>query len=443
MLPGEPPYRRGIHASGYAGRPWTIRQLAGQGTPQQTNQRIRYLLDKGATGVNLLFDVPTIASYDSDEPEAAGMVGIVGAAVDTVDDMSAIFEGIPLDEVSVSVVSHYPTNTAILMGMFLVAAERQGVSWDKLKGSCQNDAIMECVVASIMDRIPPAACFELQYQNIAFLTKHVPRWHPATFNGYNLREFGADIVLESAVALLNAHETVQKVPEALERVSFFWCIGNDFFREIARLRAVREIWFRLTGSKLRCHCQTSGISLTKAEPMNNIVRASYQAMAAVLGGCQSLHVDSYDEAYSVPSEQSSLVSLRTQQILQTETGIMNEPDPLGGSQYVEEMTDLMKDLIGYAMEGIQLQGGLVSVVESGWLRDKCLKGQREESPRITADTAPCYFPDKTGPILKPVNRMNNASIALGPSTMLGCIAAAREGATVGQLRRAILNKYGR
>lgn len=424
----------------YRGRPWTIRQLSGAGSPEQVNQRIRFLLDNGATGVNVLFDVPTIQMYDSDEPESAGMVGVVGVPIDTVDDMEATFKDIPIDQISVSIVSHYPSNTAILMAMYLVMAERRGIPWAKLKGSVQNDFIMEEVIRNGLDFIPPQACFDLQCGNVAFLAENCPQWNAATFNGYNVREFGADIILESAVALLNAQETLLRAPNG--KVSFFWCVGSDFFREIARLRAVRELWHEMSGQKLRCHVQTSGISLTRDEPLNNIVRAGYQALAAVLGGCQSLHVDSYDEAYSTPSEASSLVSLRTQQIIQVETGVMDEPDPLGGSEYIESLTDSMKAAILSSYRQIMDMGGPVAVVESGWLRSECIKGQRHQPPQVKAHGGHIDL-QPLRPIRKTVKRISNASIGLGDDVMSGCIGAAREGATVGQLRRAIMSRYGR
>lgn len=441
-MPGKPPYRRGIYADMYQGRPWTIRQLSGAGTPDQVNSRIKFLLNNGATGVNLLFDVPTIQMYDSGEPESAGMVGVVGVPIDTVEDMEATFKDIPVDEISVSLVTHYPSNTAILMAMYLVMAERRGILWAKLKGSVQNDFIMEEVVRNAVDFISPRKCFELQCQNIEYLTKYVPQFNAATFNGYNLREFGADIVLESAVALLNGYETLQAVPKA--KVSFFWCVGNQFFDEIARLRAVREVWYNMTGQKLRCHVQTSGISLTKEEYLNNITRSAYHAMAAVLGGCQSLHVDSYDEAYSVPSEASSLVSLRTQQILQIETGIMDEPDPLGGSYYIEKLTDTMVEDI---RNTICAMGSIVGAVESGWLRAECIRNQSAQLPQVKFSSS--YLPTVSSiHIDKPercigISNVSSTNIALGPDIMLGCIEAIRKGATVGQLRRAILSRYGR
>ena len=415
--PGLPPFRRGIHSKG--GRPWTIRQLAGLGTPADTNRRIRLLLDEGATGVSVLFDVPTIAMRDPTDPDSAGMVGVVGASVRDAADMEAVFSGVPLDRTSVSVVSHYPTNTAAIMALFLVAAERQGVQWVDLTGSCQNDFIMEQVVASMSptDRIPPAASFDLQTQNVQWLIEHVPRWHPATFNGYNLREFGADLYLETAVALANAEATVEAVPGSIDRISFFFCAGPDFFGEVCRLRAAREAWYRLTGGRLRCHVQTSGLSLRRDDPLVNIARSSIQALSAVLGGCQSLHVDAYDEAISIPTEESALVALRTQQVLRDEIGIgtMAEVDPLGGSPFIEEMTDQILHQITLMMDLIRTQGGLVAAVESGWLEDQC--GQ----PRATRSVSgPSSF----------------------DSVMIDrCMEAARRGASISGLFRLIHRQW--
>lgn len=443
IIPGQAPFRAGIHPDMYRGRPWTVRQLAGGGTPEQVNARIRFLLSSGATGISVLFDVPTIQMYDSDEPESIGMVGVVGAPVDTVDDMDAVFRGIALDEVSVSLVTHYPSNTAALMGMYLALAERRGIPWAALRGSVQNDMVMEEVVRSAPEFIPPAACFQVQLDNIAFLLEHCPKWNVATFNGYNLREFGADIILESAVALVNAYETQLHLPAARDRLAFFWCIGSSFFDEIARLRAVREVWWNLTKGKLRCHCQTSGISLSRFEPLNNIVRAGYQAMAAVLGGCQSLHVDGFDEAYSTPSAQAALLGLRTQQILQVETGIMDTPDPLGGAPYIEAQTDMMVAAIQKKFDLVRMMhGGIVGAVESGWLRQQCLEGQTTPVPTVpvmpdTMDIEPLL------PVGKAVVRSPHQPIPWDGNLISTCIAAAREGASLGEMRRACLKGYGR
>jgi methylmalonyl-CoA mutase, N-terminal domain len=425
----------------YAGRPWTIRQLSGAGSPEDVNRRVRFLLDEGATGISVLFDVPTIQMYDSDEPESAGMVGVVGAPIDTVDDMAALFKDIALDKVSVSLVTHYPSNTAILMGMYLALAERRGIPWASLRGSVQNDFIMEEVVRAGPAFIPPRACFRLQCENMAYLVENCPKWNVATFNGYNLREYGATLELESAVALANAYESYQRFPPALERMAFFWCVRSDFFMEVARLRAVREIWYELTGAKLRCHCQTSGISLQRAEPLNNIARASFQALAAIFGGCQSLHVDAWDEAYAAPTPESSLVALRTQQILQVETGVMRAPDPLGGAPYVEAITEEVKRGIRQELDWIANQGGIEAVVETGALARECERGQRFDTLAPVGDGAEVDIQPLKALVRRPCARqtdpIRDVSFGLG-----GCVAWSRQGYSIGQMRRALLAHYG-
>jgi len=395
-FPGKHPYTRGIHSNMYRGRKFTIRQLAGFAGPEDTNERIKFLLDNGATGVNIVFDIPTIQEYDSDSPVARGQVGMGGVAVDSVNDMELLFKDVPIDKMSVSLVTHYPTNTAILFAMYLVMAERRGVPWEKLRGSVQNDMVMEEVVRGGLEFIPPRECFRTQCDNISFIRTHVPKWNCITLNGYNLREAGASAVTETSVAMANAIETLKElagrghsVERIAERISFFWDAANDFFVEIARLRAARRLWYRIMKYRfaadndkamlMRCHVQTSGLSLTSEEPMNNIVRAAYQALAAVLGGTQSLHVSSYDEAYSVPTEAASLVSLRTQQIIQEETAISAVVDPLGGSFYVESLTDELEKKILDEIDEIEKMGGIVEAINRGWLHKRITEYAHHEN----------------------------------------------------------------
>jgi len=395
-FPGKHPYTRGIHSNMYRGRKFTIRQLVGFAGPEDTNERIKFLLDNGATGVNIVFDIPTIQEYDSDSPAARGQVGMGGVAVDSVNDMELLFKDVPIDKMSVSLVTHYPTNTAILFAMYLVMAERRGVPWEKLRGSVQNDMVMEEVVRGGLEFIPPRECFRTQCDNISFIRTHVPKWNCITLNGYNLREAGASAVTETSVAMANAIETLKELVERghsvewiAERISFFWDAANDFFVEIARLRAARRLWYRIMKYRfaadndkamlMRCHVQTSGLSLTSEEPMNNIVRAAYQALAAVLGGTQSLHVSSYDEAYSVPSEAASLVSLRTQQIIQEETAISAVVDPLGGSFYVESLTDELEKKILDEIDEIEKMGGIVEAINRGWLHKRITEYAHHEN----------------------------------------------------------------
>jgi methylmalonyl-CoA mutase N-terminal domain/subunit len=385
--PGAEPYTRGIHANMYRGREFTMRQLTGFGAPEDTNERIKFMLGQGATGINIIFDLPTIQMYDSDDPISKGQVGWCGVSVDSVDSVDLLFKDIELDKVTSSLVTHYPSNTAILFPMYLVLAERRGIPWDKITGSVQNDITMEDVVRSGSEYIPPRACFKIQCDNIEFIRQNVPRWNFVTYNGYNLREFGTSGVTEMAVAVANAIETLEEmvrrghdVDWVGERLAFFWSPAMDFFEEIARIRAVRRLWYKIMKYKfeaksprsmwMRCHVQTSGISLSYDEPLNNVVRAAYEALAAVLGGSQSLHVDSYDEAYSVPTEQAALLSLRTQQIIQNETGVVDVVDPLGGSFYVEALTNEMEKRILDEITEIEEQGGYVAAIEKGWLHRK-------------------------------------------------------------------------
>jgi methylmalonyl-CoA mutase N-terminal domain/subunit len=395
-FPGKHPYTRGIHSNMYRGRKFTIRQLAGFAGPEDTNERIKFLLDNGATGVNIVFDIPTIQEYDSDSPIARGQVGMGGVAVDSVNDMESIFKDVPIDKMSVSLVTHYPTNTAILFAMYLVMAERRGVPWEKLRGSVQNDMVMEEVVRGGLEFIPPKECFRTQCDNISFIRTHVPKWNCITLNGYNLREAGASAVTETSVAMANAIETLKELVERghsvewiAERISFFWDVANDFFVEIARLRAARRLWYRIMKYRfaadndkamlMRCHVQTSGLSLASEEPMNNVVRAAYHALAAVLGGTQSLHVSSYDEAYSVPTETASLVSLRTQQIIQEETAVSAVVDPLGGSFYVESLTDELEKKILDEVDEIEKMGGIVEAINRGWLHKRIAEYAHHEN----------------------------------------------------------------
>jgi methylmalonyl-CoA mutase N-terminal domain/subunit len=384
---GQEPFTRGIHANMYRGREFTMRQLTGFGGPEETNQRIKFMLAHGATGINVLFDLPTIQMYDSDDPFSKGQVGMSGVAVDSVDDMELIFEGIPLEKVSVSLVTHYPSNTAILFPMYLALAERRGIPWNKLQGSVQNDITLEEVVRSGPEYIPPRDCFRIQCDNIEFIRQNVPLWNFITYNGYNLREFGTSGVTEMAVALANAIETIEEMLRRghgadwiAERIAFFWSPGSDFFEEVARLRAVRRLWYKIMKHRfraknprsmwMRCHVQTSGVSLRREEPLNNIIRAAFHALASVFGGVQSLHVDSFDEAYSVPTEEAALLSLRTQQIIQAETGVTEVVDPLGGSFYVEALTNDIELRILDEVDEIERMGGYVTAIEKGWLHKK-------------------------------------------------------------------------
>ena len=384
---GQEPFTRGIHANMYRGKEFTMRQLTGYGGSEETNQRIKFMIAHGATGINALFDLPTIQMYDSDDPLSKGQVGMSGVAIDSVEDMELLFKDIPLDKVTISLVTHYPSNTAILFPMYLAMAERRGIPFDKLRGSVQNDITLEEVVRSGPEYIPPKDCFRIQCDNIEFIRQNVPLWNFVTYNGYNLREFGTSGVTEMAVALANAIGTVEEmlsrghdVDWIGERLAFFWSPASDFFEEVARIRAVRRLWYKIMKYRfntksprslwMRCHVQTSGVSLMREEPLNNIIRAAYHALAAVLGGVQSLHVDSFDEAYSVPTEEAALLSLRTQQIIQAETGVTEVVDPLGGSFYIEALTNEIETRILDEVDEIEKMGGYVIAIGKGWLHKK-------------------------------------------------------------------------
>lgn len=397
--PGEAPYTRGIHSNMYRGKPFTQRQLVGFGAPEDTNERIKYMLNHGATGINLLFDMPTIQMYDCDDPMSIGSVGSCGVSINYVRDWERLYEGIDIAKESSSIVTHYPSNCACLFPMYLVMAEQRGVSWDQLKGSVQNDMTLEELVRNASEYIPPKDCFRIECDNIEFIRKHVPKWNFITLNGYNFREYGSSSVTEMAVAATHGmailDEMIRRghdVDWVAERLAFFWSVGMDFFEEVARLRAMRRLWYKILKHKykarsarstlMRCHVQTSGISLVREEPYNNAIRSAYEALAAVLGGAQSLHVDSYDEAISVPSEEAALLSLRTQQIIEQETGITAVVDPLGGSYYVEALTNQMEKRILDEITEIENQGGYVEAIANGYIGRKLFGYMYNEQMRI-------------------------------------------------------------
>ncbi|MBM3710465.1 MAG: methylmalonyl-CoA mutase, partial [Actinobacteria bacterium] len=386
-FPGSEPFTRGIHPNMYRGKKFTIRQINGFGGPEDTNQRIKYMLEHGGTGISVIYDLPTTQMYDSDDPLSKGQVGMSGVAIDSADDMEILFKGVPIDKITISLVTHYPSNTAILFPMYLAAAERRGLPIDQLRGSVQNDITLEEVVRSGPEYIPPKDCFRIQCDNIEFIKNNVPYFNFNTLNGYNLHEFGTSGVTEMAVAVSNAIESLNEMIErgyevdwVAERLAFFWSISSDFFEEVARIRAVRRLWYKIMKYRfeakssramwMRCHVQTSGISLVREEPLNNLIRAAIQALSAVFGGVQSLHVDSYDEAYSVPTEEAALLSLRTQQIIQEETAVTEVVDPLGGSFYVEALTSDIENRILDEIDEIEKVGGYVASIEKGWIHNR-------------------------------------------------------------------------
>jgi methylmalonyl-CoA mutase N-terminal domain/subunit len=380
--PGSYPFTRGIHATGYRGRLWTMRQFAGFGSARDTNQRYKYLLEHGQTGLSVAFDFPTLMGYDSDHPRSEGEVGKCGVAISSTADMETLFEGIPLDEVSVSMTINGPA--LILYCFFIAAAERQGVPSEKLRGTIQNDILKE-YMAQHAWIYPIEPALRLIIDGFEWSAKHAPQWNTISISGYHIREAGATAVQELAFTLADGFTYVEKgierglaVDDFAPRLSFFWDIHNDFFEEIAKLRAARRIWAKRMRAKygasdprswmMRFHSQTAGVTLTAQQPMNNIVRVAYQAMAAVLGGTQSLHTNSMDETLALPTEQAVQVALRTQQILAYETGVPNVIDPLGGSYYIESLTDEMERGAEELFEEIDRVGGVPKALESGWLQ---------------------------------------------------------------------------
>jgi len=383
-LPGAYPYTRGLHATGYRGRLWTMRQFAGFGTARETNARYKFLLSQGQTGLSVAFDFPTLMGYDSDHPRSEGEVGKCGVAISSLADMETLFDGIPLDRVSTSMTINGPA--VILFAFYVAAAERQGVSPAALRGTIQNDILKE-YMAQHAWVYPIEPALRLIVDNFAWSAQHVPQWNTVSISGYHIREAGATAAQELAFTLADGFTYVERgiargldVDEFAPRLSFFWDIHNDFFEEIAKLRAARRIWARHMRERygardprswmMRFHSQTAGVTLTAAQPMNNVVRVAYQALAAVLGGTQSLHTNSMDETLALPTEQAVQVALRTQQVLAYETGVPNVIDPLGGSYYVESLTDQLEAEAERLFEQIGDAGGVVHGLETGWFQRK-------------------------------------------------------------------------
>ncbi|HEY7337144.1 MAG TPA: methylmalonyl-CoA mutase family protein [Bryobacteraceae bacterium] len=378
--PGEFPYTRGIHESMYRGRLWTMRQFAGFATAEETNARYRYLLEQGQNGLSVAFDLPTLMGLDSDHPGAFGEVGKCGVAISSLADMETLFQGIPLGDVTVSMTINSPAS--ILWAMYLAVAEQQGVEWARLSGTLQNDILKE-YIAQKEYIYPPQPSMRLVTDSIEFATRHVPRFNPISISGYHIREAGSTAVQELAFTLRDGIEYAQwavdrgmPVDSFAPRLSFFFNAHNDFFEEIAKYRAARKIWALTMRDrfgardarswKLRFHAQTAGCSLTWQQPQNNIVRTAIQALAAVLGGCQSLHTNSLDEAYALPSEHAVTLALRTQQVIAYESGVTQTPDPLGGSYYLEHLTAEMEAAANGLIHRIDEMGGMLAAIESGF-----------------------------------------------------------------------------
>ncbi len=393
--PGRFPFTRGIHSNMYRGRLWTMRQFSGFGTPEDTNRRYKYLLENGQTGLSMAFDMPTLMGVDSDSPLASGEVGKCGVAVDTLRDMEIIFDGIDMGAITTSMTINGPA--AVLLALYVAAAEKQGVPYDCIGGTTQNDMLKE-FIAQKSWIFPPEPSVKIVIDIVEFCTKHLPKWNTISISGYHIREAGATAVQELAFTLADGIEYVRQgirrgldVDEFAPRLSFFFDCHNNFFEEIAKFRAARRMWARIMKEKfgakkersmwLRFHTQTAGCTLTAQQPMNNIVRVTIQALAAVLGGTQSLHTNSMDETYALPTEEAVRVALRTQQILAEESGVADVVDPLGGSYFVEKLTSEMEEKAWQYIEKIENMGGMLAAIEDGYpqkeISDAAYKQQLE------------------------------------------------------------------
>ena len=393
--PGEFPYTRGIHASGYGGKPWTMRQFAGYGTPEETNRRYRELLAAGGTGLSVAFDLPTLMGRDPDHEYSQGEVGKCGVSVASLADMERLFDGIDLGAVTTSMTINSPA--AVIFAMYLVVAERRGVPWTRLSGTLQNDILKE-YIAQKEYIYPPAPSMRLVTDTFAFCAREAPRWNSISVSGYHIREAGATALQELAFTLRDGIEYVQYGADAgldidrfAPRISFFFNAHNDFFEEIAKYRAARSLWATAMRDrfgarderswKLRFHSQTAGVSLTAQEPHNNVVRTAVQAMAAVLGGTNSLHTNSLDEALSLPTREAALLALRTQQVIAHESGVAAHVDPLGGSFFVERLTRDMEEGAREYFRAIDDLGGMVEAIEAGYpqreIAESAYRFQRE------------------------------------------------------------------
>jgi len=381
-FPGEYPFTRGVYPTMYRARLWTMRQYAGFGTAEQTNKRFKYLLEHGQTGLSVAFDFPTQVGYDCDHPLALGEVGKVGVSASTLRDMEVLFDGIPLDKVTTSMTINAPAN--VLLAMYVAVGQKQGVDQARLGGTVQNDVLKE-YVARGMYIFPPKPSMRMITDIFVYCSQNMPQWNTISISGYHIREAGATAVQEVAFTFANAVAYVQAaidrgldVDKFAGRLSFFFAAHNNFFEEVAKFRAARRLWAKIMKERfkakspnswmLRFHTQTSGVSLTAQQPFNNIVRVAMQALSGVLGGTQSLHTNSFDEAYALPSEQAVTVALRTQQIIAYESGTVDTIDPLAGSYYIESLTNEIEDRVQRYIEEVDGMGGAVSAIEKGFMQ---------------------------------------------------------------------------
>ncbi len=395
-FPGSYPFTRGVQPSMYRGRLWTMRMFAGFGTPEQTNERFRFLVGQGQTGLSTAFDFPTLMGYDSDSPRALGEVGLCGVAVDTLRDMEVLFDGIELDKITTSMTINGPA--IVLLAFYIALADERGISRVAIGGTVQNDCLKE-FIAQHAWLVPPKPAMRLVTDMVEFCTHEVPRFNTISISGYHIREAGATAVQELAFTLADGLAYVQAALERgldvdtfAPRLSFFFDVHNDFFEEIAKFRAARRMWARFmkerfgarkdASLKLRTHAQTAGVSLTAQQPYNNVARVALQAMAAVLGGTQSLHTNSLDETYALPTEEAVTIALRTQQIIAHETGVANVVDPLGGSYYVEWLTDELERQAMRYIEEIDSLGGMLVAVEQGYPQREVARSSYEFEQRL-------------------------------------------------------------
>jgi methylmalonyl-CoA mutase N-terminal domain/subunit len=396
--PGEFPYARGIHPDMYRGRLWTMRQFAGFGTPRQTNERFRFLLEKGQTGLSTAFDLPTLMGLDSDDPRSAGEVGRLGVAVDSVEDIRRLYDGIDLEQVSVSMTINAPA--IVIMAFYLASARERGFDWGKMRGTIQNDILKEFHAQNEFV-FPSEPSVRLVIDLIEFCAREVRRWNPVSISGYHIREAGSTAVQELAFTLADGFHYIDQtlarglaVDEFAPRLSFFFNSHNDLFEEVAKYRAARVLWADAlrnrygaknpASCKLRFHAQTAGCSLQAQQPEVNLIRVAYQALAAVLGGCQSLHTNSMDETLALPTEHAVTLAIRTQQVLAHETGVTNTVDPLGGSYFVESLTRQMQAEARAYFEQIEHAGGMIAALESGFFRREIAEASYAEQREVEA-----------------------------------------------------------
>lgn len=489
-FPGQFPFTRGVHATMYRSRLWTMRQFAGFGSPQQTNERFRFLLEKGQTGLSTAFDLPTLMGLDSDDPRALGEVGRLGVAVDVLDDMAELFGGIPLADVSVSMTINAPA--LVIMAFYLVNAQDQGVDWKRLRGTIQNDILKEFHAQNEFV-FPPELSVRLVADLIEFGTRHVPQWNTVSVSGYHIREAGSTAVQELAFTLADGFHYVDvclarglDIDAFAPRLSFFFNAHNDVFEEIAKYRAARVLWADILRNtyqakkesswKLRFHAQTAGCSLQDKQPEVNLIRVAYQAMAAVLGGCQSLHTNSMDETLALPSEHAATLALRTQQVLAYETGVTNTVDPLGGSYFVETLTQQMQHEARAYFDKIEKKGGMIPAIEDGFFRreiaeaafayqrevdakHKLIVGvnafqEAESKPIDTLQIDEAVEKDKVQRLVKIKGQREIAQVektlaqvkrvaATTQNLMPALIDAARARATVGEIMAALTEVFGK